>query len=236
MPDYYKPLSIGKITSGIPKGTLVNKIIQFIYEQLPKWREDLNRPKDLSENRLNSQLAKFLDSRARDEFSVIQFTHQEQQTGHASSDISVGFSESTVLEARLYSIYEPVLVLEGKRLTAPSSYREREYLIGRDTNKSGGIQRFKLGIHGATLDVAAIIGYVQNNSTKYWHNTINDWISELCNVYQSDGCTWENTELLQDLVENHATGTAICHSKHTRNGAVISKNIHIHHLWILMGN
>jgi hypothetical protein len=75
------------------------------------------------------------------------------------------------------TIYDPFLVFEGKRLPAPSKAREREYVSG-GTAYSGGIQRFKRGLHGATVEQAAIVGYVQDDGFAQWLTRINSWISD----------------------------------------------------------
>ncbi len=52
--------SSGLLTSGIEPNTdkLVLKTISFIYQQLPRWRDDPNRPDEQSEDKLNLQLCK----------------------------------------------------------------------------------------------------------------------------------------------------------------------------------
>lgn len=57
------------------------------------------------------------------------------------------------------------MVIECKRLPTPGGKdREREYVSGFHANGSptGGIQRFKLGLHGGQVHDAAMIGYVVN--------------------------------------------------------------------------
>ncbi len=135
----------GKITSGIQSRTFQLTIITFILQQLPSWRDDSDRPNEQSEDKLNLQLCKFLDAHAWNDFPMIRFDHEEYQTGHRRVDMSASPAKSIFFEAKLYTIYDPVLVLEGKRLPAPSSSREKEYVTGPNPEKiSGGIQRFKL--------------------------------------------------------------------------------------------
>jgi len=57
-------------------------------------------------------------------------------------------------------------------LPAPAATREREYVTG-GTEKSGGIQRFKLGLHGAQQEAGAMIGYIQDKDPKSWQSSIN---------------------------------------------------------------
>ena len=156
-----------RITSGISPDTLALKTIGFVHQQLPAWRDDPYRSSEESENKLNLQLCKFLDSQARNCFPMVRFDHEEPQTGQRRIDLSASLAENMVIEAIAYTIYDPILVLESKRIPAPSSDREKEYVTG--INKSGGIQRFKLGLHGAKLNLSAMIGYIQDKSARDWH-------------------------------------------------------------------
>jgi len=222
----------GKITSGIKLRTFQLAVITFIQQQLPIWRDDPDRIDEQSEDKLNLQLCKFLDSHARNILPMIRFDHEEYQTGRRRVDMSASPVKSIFLEAKPYTIYDPVLVLEGKRLPTPSSSREKEYVTGPTPEKiNGGIQRFKLGLHGAKLNLVAIIGYVQGHSICHWHRKINGWISELASNPIGDGCIWNVNETLKPLEEDKTKGIANCHSVHRRT---FGNKIDIHHLWIAM--
>ena len=143
----------GQIAFGIEPGTVARKTLAFVQQQLPMWRDSPKRPPVEAEEELNSQLCKFLNVAARKNFSMAHFSHEERQTGNRRVDLAALPLQPTLIEGRLYSLFEPFLVLEGKRLPAPSRNREREYVTGADTT-SGGIQRFKLGLHGAKLPCA----------------------------------------------------------------------------------
>jgi hypothetical protein len=224
---------IGQITSGIQPGALVLKTISFVQQQLPAWRDDPDRPDDLSEPILNQQLCKFLDSRARNDFPMVRFDHEENEPNRRSVDLSASPIETIVIGARPYTIYDPFLVFECKRLPAPSRDREIEYVTGGKKKTSGGIQRFKLGLHGAKLDLVVMIGYIQNRSIREWHQQINKWISELSNGEIEDHCKWEDTEKLHRL-EKERNGTASCQSVHNRTGHVLSNEVTIYHLLVAM--
>lgn len=232
MRDVGKP-AIGKITSGLVLGTLAQKTIYFVYTQLPAWRDDPDRPDEQSENRLNSQLCKFLNSHARNDFTMVFFQHEEYQSGRTSVDISASLYEAVSGGAKTYTIYDPIVVFEGKRLPAPSRGREKEYVTG-GIEKSGGIQRFKLGLHGTNHDVAAMIGYLQEGHASYWHDKINKWIAELSRGAIADGCVWNISEILETLEEDSSKGIANCSSTHNRSGSAQSNKILIHHLWVTM--
>ncbi len=232
--EHAEEQSSGRITSGIGHRTLSLRTIDFVRQQLPAWRDDPNRPDEESEPKLNMQLCKFLDSRARNDFPMVRFDHEEYQGGHRSVDLSASPVETVVIGARQHTIYEPILVLECKRLPAPSRDRQREYITGGTEHQSGGIQRFKMGLHGADLDIAAMIGYVQERSVDEWHREINGWISELCNGTMEDGCVWRRSELLELQGKDTPNGIARYRSVHRRNGHISCSEILIHHLWIAM--
>jgi len=226
---------IGQITSGIDQpDTFALKTITFVFQQLPTWRDDSDRPVERSEDKLNLQLCKFLDTRARNDFPMVRFDHEVYQTGRRSVDLSASLVEKTVIGAWLYTIYDPILVLECKRLPAPSQDREKEYVTGGKERKSGGIQRFKLGLHGADLDIMALVGYVQERSLHHWHRKVNEWISELASGTISDSCVWNADELIEPIDKYISKGLARYRSVHSRTSHKSKNEIQIHHLWIAM--
>lgn len=231
----HKKQYTGKITSGIKFRTFQLTIITFILQQLPSWRDDSDRPNEQSEDKLNLQLCKFLDAHARNDFPMIRFDHEEYQTGRRRVDMSASPAKSIFFEAKLYTIYDPVLVLEGKRLPAPSSSREKEYVTGPNPEKiSGGIQRFKLGLHGAKHNLVAMIGYVQDRSACHWHKKINGWISELVSNPIGDGCIWTADETLKAFERDTSRGIYSYRSIHSRTGDLVNNEIELHHLWVTM--
>jgi len=226
--------AVGRIASGIPGDTVALKTINFVQEQLPSWRDDPSRPDEQSENKLNLQLCKFLNANARDDFPMVEFEHEEYQSNHRSVDISASPVKEITIGARLYTIYDPIVVFECKRLPAPSHDREKEYVTGGIEYKTGGIQRFKLGLHGANHDIAAMIGYLQEGSACDWHDKINKWITELGSGIIADVCVWNINEVLEKLEEDSSRGIADYQSTHNRSGSVQSNKILIRHLWITM--
>jgi hypothetical protein len=127
------------------------------------------------------------------------------------------------------------LVFEGKRLPAPSHGRQREYVTG-GVEKTGGIQRFKLALHGAKQRTAAIVAYVQGGSLEDWQLQINNWIAELA-ANSSDGEEkWLIEEQLIAFVKNDALHISSASSVHERRVTAISAEINLRHLWVLMQN
>ncbi len=225
--------SSGTITAGIQENALIAQTVEFVRTQLPRWRDDPDRPKESSENQLNSQLCKFLTREARLHFPMVHFDHQEFQPKRRSVDIGAALTETTWLEGKLYTIYDPLILFEGKRLPAPSSNREKEYVTGFQNN-SGGIQRFKLAFHGATMAQASIIGYIQKKAQQNWRKQINAWITELSEGKYQDGCIWNNEEKLELLEEDLPNGVGSYESNHPRTVAGETSAIKIVHLWVTM--
>jgi len=225
-----KELFTGRITSGIKPRTLQLAIINFVKDQLPLWRDDPERrPLEQSEIKLNTQLSKFLNGEARKSFPMILFNHEEPQSGTRSIDISV-----SLIESQMYSKYDSVLVLECKRLPAPTAQREKEYVSSQSTDSiAGGIQRFKLGLHGAKHDFAVMIGYIQKGTSDYWLTKVNSWILELVNNPIEDGCVWYDDEFLKESGINKLKDVNNYKSFHTR-ACNKSGTVELHHIWITM--
>jgi hypothetical protein len=164
----------GRITSNIELKTSVLSIIDFIYNQLPRWRDDPDRADEQSEPKLNSQLCDFLDSQASKVLPMFRFHHEEPQLERRRVDLSAKLIETLIIEAQTFTKYDPVLLIECKRLPAETQNREKEYVTGLPTDKiSGGIQRFKLCLHGAEHELAAMVGYIQDDTEITWIDTIN---------------------------------------------------------------
>lgn len=227
--------SCGTITSGIAGNTLIERTLNFVRDELPKWRDDPTRPVEESEERLNAQLCKYLIVAARRNFPMIYFSHEEKQTGRRRVDISASPSEGILVGAAYHSIYVPFIVFEGKRLPTPKGQpnRTREYVTGGN-EKSGGIQRFKLGLHGAQHKIAAMVGYIQEGELRDWFKNINCWIDDLAKTPDLDGEKWTPNEQLIDFIEDIAKRIAYCSSLHPRTGKVVSNTIQLQHLWVNM--
>jgi hypothetical protein len=231
-----RPGGIGRLSVRPPSDEgPIPKTLAFLRGCLPAWRDDPERPKNSSEVELNSSLCTFLDVRAKIELPLIRFHHEDLQGTIHSVDIGVRSAQGPLsIEARTYSIYEPFLLIECKRLPADRRSREREYVSGsRNDAATGGIQRFKLGIHGAKVTTVAIVGYVQKETLQFWHASINAWISELASDSLTNTCEWLSSETLGNLDVNEAKGISVCESDHPRIQS-LSPTIRVHHFWICM--
>lgn len=224
----------GQISEG-PVDALVERTLEFVWQELAAWRDDPVRPAEEAEERLNAQLCKYLNVAAIHRFPMVLFSHEEKQTGSRRVDISA-LPVSGQFVAQIYhSIYDPFLVFEGKRLPAPSHSRQKEYVTGGSA-KSGGIQRFKLGLHGARQNIAAIIGYIQTGDPESWCNLINQWIRELASDTTTVEEPWLIDEQLTLVSTDHARRIASATSLHKRVADLISAEIRIRHLWVVLQN
>ena len=129
---------------------------------------------------------------------MVHFHHEEPQGVRHSADFSANPTDRAWIEGRQYTKYEPILVLEGKRLPTPGSGREREYVASAAGEKpAGGVQRFKLGLHGARLSIAGMVGYVQERTCADWFAEVNHWIDDLAS---SADPLWSSADRLKGFV------------------------------------
>ncbi len=221
--------SYGAITTGVQKNTLVERTLAFVRDQLPLWRDDPTRPHEEAEERLNAQVCKFLNVASRQDFPMVHFHHEEKQGPFRRVDLSAN-PVPQFTGAMYRSIYDPFLVFESKRLPAPKGQpqREKEYVTGGKL-RSGGIQRFKLGLHGADHEVAAMIGYLQAGTVVDWFAHINEWIGELSRVVPPEEESWTSDEQLNGLVTDTFRRAASADSTHPR---IAGSSIRLRHLWI----
>jgi len=223
---------IGRISSGISADAAALKTLAFIQGNLAAWRDDHERPAAERERDLNSQLCKYLNVMARrTDFAMVHFHHEEPQGIRHSADISASPLDAEWIEGRQYTKYDPILVVEGKRLPTPGSGREQEYVASpAGAAPMGGLQRFRLGLHGAAFSIAGIIGYIQQDTCTHWIDEVNRWIDELASVAELD---WSSADRLSRFELNHRTRVSRCESDHLRKSGV-SPRVRLAHLWVEM--
>jgi hypothetical protein len=226
------PRPHGRISSGIPADAAALKTLEFIQGNLAGWRDDPERPIAERERDLNSQLCKYLNVVAKKtDFAMVHFHHEEPQGDQHSADISANPLDAGWIEGRQYTRYDPFLVLEGKRLPTPGSGREREYVASAaGATPMGGIQRFKLSLHGAAVSIAGMVGYVQQNTCAYWFAEVNRWIDELKSSADSH---WSGNDRLRSFILDPDTRVSRCESKHSRTSGV-SARLRLAHMWVEM--
>lgn len=221
--------SIGQLDKSAICDTLIDKTIDFIWSSLVPWKNDTARPFVEAEEELNGQFHDFLQSRALNDFPMVFFRHEQGQEGRRKVDLAAKPTQSVIIQGIPYSIYQPIIVIEGKRLPAPAKPREREYITGGE-KISGGIQRFKLGLHGKAHETVIILGYIQKDTPQDWYDRINTWLSDLAKTHSDD---WSDDEKLLDFQAGNSGEQAKSTSFHPRVKGCASDNIRILHFWII---
>lgn len=216
-------------------GTARFALLDFIAEELPRWRDHPERKRETSETALTDQLCDHLNSAARTSpgWSRIQFRTEvpdEVRRGRAIDLAAKPCGATVLIEGRRHTQFDSLLPIECKRLPTPceKGRDEREYVV---TNRgtTGGVQRFKFGYHGAAHRVGAMIAYVQEMTFCYWLGQINGWIQNLSAEADS---TWSDSDILLLLKEDSARGLCTLHSHHQREGNL--GECELRHLWIRM--
>jgi len=228
MPEFINHARKGKLSRTATEDSLIQRTIEFIWQSLEPWRNDPDRPHNNSEEEINASFHNFLQSRAQHDFSMVFFQHEQKQEGQRRVDLSAKPVDRTVIEGVTYTKYTPLIVIEGKRLPAPEKSRELEYVTG-GAKTSGGIQRFKLGLHGKNHERVIIIGYIQQGNPHTWVMTINSWLAELS---KSDPENWTKSEQLNNLEPTESGHSASSISYHPRAEGCRTQSIKIDHFWV----
>ncbi len=211
------------------------ELLDFIAEELPRWRDHPDRRPRASETDLTDQLCDHLNCAARfsEGWSRVQFRTEvpdEVRRGRAIDLVPKPCGAVLIIEGRRHTRFDTLLPIECKRLPTPTGgdRDEREYVVtGRGT--TGGIQRFKLGLHGATHRVAAMIAYVQQLYFSHWLGQVNGWIRALSKEKDSP---WSDSDLLLLLKEDSVRGLCKLQSRHHREREY--GDCDLRHLWIKM--
>jgi hypothetical protein len=227
--------ALGHLAPGvIAEGRSRIAILDFIFEQLPRWRDRPERPPKTNETELTSQLCAHLNSAARKTpgWDCLQFRVEEADETHSSRKvdlIAAPAGDALMVQGRSYCDFETILPIECKRLPTPAGAGrdEREYVV-TGTGIRGGIQRYKEGKHGAAHTSAALIGYVQEQSFDHWLTVIGGWIRDL---YSAGTPGWSVADALASKERDDDVGAAVHESVHSRIGLPA---IHLRHLWIRM--
>jgi hypothetical protein len=216
-------------------GTARCALLEFIADELPRWRDHPDRKPETSETVLSDQLCDHLNSAARVStgWSRVQFRTEvpdEARRGRAIDLAPKPCGAVLIIEGRRHTQFHTLLPIECKRLPTPKEKGrdEREYVITA-TGSTGGMQRFKFGHHGAVHRVAGIIAYVQEQTSAYWLSKVNCWIQ---NLAKEAGSEWSNADSLRLLDANPRAGVCRLASQHRRQSGL--DPIDLQHLWVEM--
>jgi hypothetical protein len=202
------------------------RVIGFLKTHLPQFAESILTTGIYNENGLNSRCSRFITNAAKKKDFFANSESMEDETCGNSPKVDIGI----YLKVDDIEIDPPLItVLEGKRLTTKLvPERRREYVIGGEKNgkhiQCGGIERFKLGIHGTGPGPAGMIGYIQDGKPDNWQTKINTWICELCR--QSYDPEWS----MQEQLEHRKTNGRV--SEYSSIVIRVKNALHLTHLWI----
>ncbi len=217
------------------RATFRYELLDFIADELPRWRDRPGRKNETSEPALNTQLCAHLNSAARHSagWDILQFRIEEpdEQDKTRKIDLTPAPCNATIwIEGRSYTDFDILLPIECKRLPTPKGIKrdEREYVINRHAT-TGGIQRFKAGYHGSAHTLGGMIAYVQEDTATLWHSRIAGWISDLV---RSSEPGWSFRDSIELEVEIKALGLTLLRSSHTRERGL--SEIELRHLWVQM--
>ena len=208
-------------------------LLDFIADELPRWRDDPDRPKDASETALTEYLCDHLSGATRmaDCWDVVQFRTEAKDQHDKSRKLDIApkpRGACIFIDGRRHTQYDPLMPIECKRLPTPkgTDRDEREYVFSQH-NSTGGIQRFKAGHHGGDHSLGAMIGYIQEGTTASWHQRISGWINELGMAGQAG---WTDADVLSLVKSDDTLRTAVLNSVHSRSGDL--PKIELRHLWL----
>lgn len=95
-----------------------------------------------------------------------------------------------------------IFYIEGKRLPKYNTKDKEEYVRTQTDNKkiSGGIERFRLGLHGEPdrMDHYGMVAYVENSSIDHWLSIINNSLRD-----SKDNILTPNGNFLNEFISSH---------------------------------
>lgn len=154
----------------------MHALIDFIGDELPRWRDDSDRAERTAETDLTDQLCARLNSVARksngwDHYQFRTEVPDEIKKGRKIDLVAAPCGAVIWIDGRRCTQYDTLLPIECKRLPTPKDNvrDEREYVVNRKAT-TGGMQRFKEGNHGANQSLAAMIAYIQADTAESWFN------------------------------------------------------------------
>lgn len=227
--EYLRNNAFGTL-SRAPDGKIVSKVFDFVTCVL----QGFDGKGDDNENHLTNELCKQLGFKKPSEFSFF-FQHQNiEDTKENTSTDFAAFGTYTYAQTYDKEGEEfPLVKFEAKRLNATlPKKREREYVIGeyvkgKQTKNSGGIERFKNLRHGKDVVHAAIIGYVQTDTFDHWAKKINGWIQDEINSPNDSTLIWST----EDHLESNWTSGKLC-SYLSKPKRKCGQGLNMNHIWI----
>lgn len=215
--------------SSISKTTSIQKIINSVKTTTPHFKKaisDYRILKPINENKYTQVFVQQLNIQLINANLTFLAGEQYSELFHNVKGIP---------DLYFYNLEEgitntAIFVIEAKILPTPlPASREKEYVVGENFKPSGekvcngGIERFKLEIHGFSLSNSGLIAFIERDSFTDWIIKIDKWIEELSLINPS----WSNEEKLQylEILDDYSYLKSIAKID-------ISKEIVLHHFWI----
>lgn len=185
------------------------KVLSFLKHNLPEVVQKLTFDSNID------LIAMYEDDISREIHRILNDKLRE-----SSSDYTFSFEAKKGPDLLIYaSPYQPfsksLFVIEAKRLRPQSG---SDYV-------TTGIGRFKKEEHGKQHNVAAMLGYVQEDDFNHWHGKVNSWIEDLIPA-TDEKLKWENQDKLKKV---KVAEIGEYSSRHSR---ISEGPITLHHFWI----
>ncbi|MRR50206.1 MAG: hypothetical protein EG825_04715 [Rhodocyclaceae bacterium] len=217
------------------EATSLHELLNFIADELPKWRDRVDRSKKNAEVGLTSDLCAHLNGAARRSkgWDILQFRTEvpdEERSGRAIDMAPSPCNATIIVDGRKFTEFDMLMPIECKRLPTPKNKgREAsEYVITEKATR-GGIQRFKLGLHGSKHKLGGMIAYVQEGTAAAWYGAVTGWINAQISA-RSPG--WSHADHLTPVAHDQGNGLTIYQSTHPRSQPL--SDIELQHLWLQM--
>ena len=147
-----------------------------------------------------------------------------------------------------YNCEDQLYIIEAKRLPTPTRAgqgdRSREYVVSdwdaRQSPKkrrTGGIERFKEGLHGGAFVRSAMIAFVQHETPANWLEQVNSWIAELSeNAIPCHKAHWSKDDWLNPVAtQPQGDGRKVLTEFLSRHARPNGKGaISIRHFWLVV--
>ncbi|NMZ77304.1 hypothetical protein HBO32_29845 [Pseudomonas nitroreducens] len=209
-------------------------LIDFIADELPKWRDRSDRRSESAETVLTSQLCAHMNSASRkSSWDFLQFRTEEPDESVAGRKIDLVPAPcgcTVWIDGRRHTDFDPLLPIECKRLPIPAGIKrdKLEYLYSRYSS-TGGVDRFKAGRHGAAHMLGAMIGFIQEGAIAPWEKKMDLWTKALVRAKVGG---WQKTDKITLHDHDSVRKLGVLKSSHVRNAGLA--DIELRHLWVEM--
>lgn len=204
----------------ITKTNVISLITKSMKENVPHFKAYIasghHKKKNLNEDELTQiyiEQAQILIRKQDYPFNISSQYRDIYNLSKGYSDFYFYPNEQGISNTSIFSV-------ECKRLPAPETAREKEYVYG--TSNNGGIERYKTEKHGNGLNDCGLLGFIEKDDPKYWLPKINKWITDIA----STSTTWTIAETLSEL-ESHVDYCFLESIAHRK-----TSDIKLVHLWI----